>query len=66
MKRGQKKNSVQRTIRRNPTPGRKANQLTLDFSSNIPIEIHIPKFEIPNFRINLMPERKQEIQLILS
>jgi hypothetical protein len=56
MKRVQKKNPVRK----------RANQLSLDFSSNVPIEIHIPKFEIPNFRISIMPERKQEIQLIVS
>lgn len=63
MIRGQKKNSVQRPTRRSVSSGRKANQLSLDFSANVPIEIHIPKFDISNLKKELIWERKPSIEL---
>lgn len=54
MKRGRKRNS----------PRRKANQLSFDFTANVPIEIHTPRFDIPSLRKEFMWERKHEIQLM--
>ncbi|MBT8378411.1 MAG: hypothetical protein KJN64_04210 [Ignavibacteria bacterium] len=53
MKRGRKRNSTRR----------KANQLSFDFTANVPIEIHTPRFDIPNIRKDYSLQRKQEIQL---
>jgi hypothetical protein len=54
MRRGRKRNS----------PRRKTNQLSFDFTANVPIEIHTPRFDIPNLRKEYNFERKQEIHLM--
>jgi hypothetical protein len=54
MKRGRKRNSSQR----------KTNQLSFDFTANVPIEIHTPRFDIPSLRKDYSWQRKQEIQLV--
>lgn len=58
MKRGKRRNSV----KRNP------NQLSLDFTANVPIEIHIPKYEVIEQRkeFNFSWERKTAIELVRS
>jgi hypothetical protein len=50
---------------RNSTP-KKANQLSFDFNSNIPIEIHTPKYDISNLRKELVWERRPIIELVKS
>lgn len=56
IKRGRKKYSV----KRNP------NQLTLDFTSNVPIEIHIPKNNLEEAKkdFNFSWQRKTAIELV--
>jgi hypothetical protein len=54
MKRERKRNS----------PRRKANQLSFDFTENVPIEIHTPRFDIPNLRKEYSAESKRDIQFI--
>ena len=43
---------------------KKANQLSFDFTASIPIEIHTPKFEIANFKKELIWERRPAIELV--
>jgi len=43
---------------------KKLNQLSFDFASGIPIEIHIPKFEITNLKKDLIWERRPAIELV--
>ena len=56
MKRGKKKNSV----KKNP------NQLTLDFTSNVPIEIHSPRQDVAEQKreFNFSWHRKTAIELV--
>jgi hypothetical protein len=54
MKRARKRNSSRRNV----------NQLSFDFTANVPIVIHTPKFDIPSIRKDYSWQRKQEIQLV--
>jgi len=45
---------------------RNKNQLSLDFTANVPIEIHIPRQEIKNPPNDFTWERKTAIQLMRS
>jgi hypothetical protein len=43
---------------------KRLNQLSFDFTSGIPIEIHTPKFEITNLKRDLFWERRPAIELV--
>jgi hypothetical protein len=54
---------MKRTRKRNSSR-RKTNQLSFDFTENVPIEIHTPRFDIPSLSKDYSWARKQEIQLM--
>jgi hypothetical protein len=49
----------------NSTP-LKTNQLSFDFSTNIPIEIHTPKSDISDLRKELAWEHRPIIEIVKS
>jgi hypothetical protein len=51
--------------KRNSTPT-KSNQLSFDFSMNIPIEIHTPKSNISDLRKELAWEQRPIIEIVKS
>lgn len=44
----------------------KSNQLSFDFSTNMPIEIHKPKFDISDLRKELAWEQRPIIEIVKS
>jgi len=44
----------------------KSNQLSFDFNLNNPIEIHTPKFDIPDLRKELAWEHRPIIEIVKS
>ncbi|MFI5237493.1 MAG: hypothetical protein ACHQLA_06125 [Ignavibacteriales bacterium] len=54
---------MNRERKRNSTH-KKANQLSFDFTSAIPIEIHTPKFEIASIKKEMIWEKKLSIELV--
>ena len=56
MKRGHKKGLLKKN----------ANQLSLDFTQNAPIEIHIPKNRSINFNKEISWRKKTTIELVRS
>ncbi len=55
---------VMKRERKQNQKNKKLNQLSFDFTSAIPIEIHIPKFEITNLKKELIWERGPAIELV--
>ena len=51
--------------KKNPIETR-PNQLSFDFSMNIPIEIHKPKFDISDLRKELAWEQRPIIEIVKS
>jgi hypothetical protein len=56
---------MKKTRKRNLTPT-KANQLSFDFSTNMPIEIHRPKSDISDLRKELAWEQRPIIEIVKS
>jgi len=56
---------MKRTKKRNLTPT-KSNQLSFDFSTNMPIEIHTPKSDISDLRKELAWEQRPIIEIVKS
>jgi len=56
---------MKKTRKRNSAPT-KSNQLSFDFSMNIPIEIHKPKSDISDLRKELAWEHRPIIEIVKS
>jgi len=50
--------------RRKDSPKRNVNQLSLDFTQNVPIEIHIPRHSNVNIKKEIAWNKKTIIELV--
>jgi len=56
---------MKKNRKRNPSPT-KSDQLSFDFNTNDPIEIHKPKFDISDLRKELAWEHRPIIEIVKS
>ena len=58
--------SLMKKKRKRDSASEKSNQLSFDFSMNIPFEIHKPKSDVSNIRKELFPDRRLIIEIVKS